>query len=77
MFGGPVVSRMAGQPEDDLGDSQKNAFDWCKEGNIDRLKECVSPASVNTRDDQVWVGRYRLHLSSLICPGYGIAALGM
>ena len=49
---------MAGQLEDELSDSQKTAFDWCKEGNVDGLKRCVNHAFVNSRDDQVTVATF-------------------
>ena len=49
---------MAGQLEDELSDSQKTAFDWCKEGNVDGLKRCFNRTSVNSRDDQVNVAAF-------------------
>ena len=51
--GGPVVSRMADRSED-IPENQKNLFDWCKEGQIKKLEECLTQNhNIDAKDKQV------------------------
>lgn len=53
--GGPVVSRMAYEDEDDIPDSQKTLLDWCSEGAIKKVEECLkkSDVDINVKDEEV------------------------
>ena len=51
--GGPVVSRIIAEEEESVPDDQKTVFDWCKEGNVDRLSAMVTNQNVNSKDEQV------------------------
>ena len=53
------VSSMAGIEEDILPDDQKTAFDWCKDGKLDPMKEVISQSKmdINEPDDEgLWCG---------------------
>lgn len=49
---GPVVSRIAQNPEDILPDDKKTAFDWCKEGNMEKMAQ-KAMGELNQKDKQV------------------------
>lgn len=53
---GVGVSTLANQ-DDDIRDDQKTIFDWCKEGNIDRVTTLLSEKneaiSINKTDENV------------------------
>lgn len=54
--GGPVVSRMACEDDDDdIPDSQKTLLDWCSEGVIKKVEECLkkSDVDINVKDEEV------------------------
>ena len=49
---GPVVSTLAEKSEV-VPENQKDLFDWCKEGRLDKIKECLkSGEDINQRDDE-------------------------
>ena len=42
------------RPGDDVADSEKTLFDWCKEGNVDQLSSRLLPdTNVNGKDNMV------------------------
>lgn len=44
---GVGVSTLAGNAEEELSDQQKSIFDWCKEGNIDQVRQLLSHEGTN------------------------------
>lgn len=50
--GGPVVSTLM-REEEEISDKHKSVFDWCREGNVNRLAAMVTKAEVNTVDEEV------------------------
>eukprot|EP00118_Oscarella_pearsei_P009948 m.58858 g.58858 ORF g.58858 m.58858 type:complete len:248 (+) comp34838_c0_seq2:111-854(+) len=50
---GPVTSKMA-DTEEALGDEEKTPFDWCKEGNADKLSEILEmdPSVLQSVDEE-------------------------
>lgn len=51
-----MVSTLAGgntKDEDDVPDSEKTVFDWCKEGRVKKLESLVTEDCINTKDSQV------------------------
>ena len=50
---GPVQSRiMPIEREDSVAEEDKTVFDWCKEGNVERLQAALTPGNVDSRDEQ-------------------------
>lgn len=48
------MSTLAGRDtEETIADDKKTLFDWCKEGDIKKLRSLVTGANVNLTDDQV------------------------
>jgi len=44
---------MAADKHDDIPDSKKTIFDWCREGNIDKIKLLLKAADSNIKDENV------------------------
>jgi len=51
--GGPVVSTLMKEQEDEIPEQDKSVFDWCKEGNVDRLSAMLSASNVGSVDEEV------------------------
>ena len=49
---GACVSTMVND-ECDLPDDQKTVFDWCKDGNINRVTSLLKNTDVNQKDAEV------------------------
>lgn len=51
---GVTVSVMA-RTESDMSDGEKTVFDWCKEGNVEKVREILGSNSsiVDGLDDEV------------------------
>ena len=48
------MSTLAGMDaEESLADDKKTLFDWCKEGDMKKLRALVTESNVNQTDDQV------------------------
>ncbi|XP_013410093.1 acyl-CoA-binding domain-containing protein 6 [Lingula anatina] len=60
-FGGVVVSTMP-NPDSDLKDEEKTIFDWCKEGDLEKLTKSLKKegADINVKDGE---GMCLLHWS--------------
>ncbi|ESO92875.1 hypothetical protein LOTGIDRAFT_84981, partial [Lottia gigantea] len=43
---GIAVSRMVCE-DDDIDDCDKTVFDWCKDGNVDKVKTCLNENTLN------------------------------
>ena len=50
--GGPVVSTLM-KDEEVIPDQEKSLFDWCKEGNGERLAAMLDREQVNDKDEEV------------------------
>jgi hypothetical protein len=50
--GGPTVSVLA-RTEENLKDEEKSLFDWCKEGNVEKIRELLNPDNINHQDEDV------------------------
>jgi hypothetical protein len=48
--GGPTVSVLA-RTEENLKDEEKSLFDWCKEGNVEKIRELLNPDNINHQDE--------------------------
>ena len=48
---GAAVSTMA--DKQDIPDNQKTIFDWCREGNTDKIKLLLKETDCNIKDENV------------------------
>lgn len=53
--GGPVISTLMNNTSDVILEKDKTIFDWCKEGNVEKLESTVTETNVNSLDDQVFI----------------------
>ena len=53
---GPVVSTLMKEQEEDIPEEDKSVFDWCKEGNVDRLSAMLSGSNIGSVDEEVRTG---------------------
>jgi ankyrin repeat protein len=37
--------------EENLKDEEKSLFDWCKEGNVEKIRELLNPDNINHQDE--------------------------
>ena len=48
------MSRFVDQePDAVIPDRDKSVFDWCKEGQVERLRALLTASNINNKDDQV------------------------
>ena len=52
---GLAVSTPARPEEDVIDDKHKSIFDWCKEGNMSRVRTMLQSADINAKDDMVGI----------------------
>lgn len=52
------MSRFVDQePDAVIPDNDKSVFDWCKEGQVERLSLLLTASNINDKDDQVGIKR--------------------
>ena len=44
---------MLARTEENLKDEEKSLFDWCKEGNVEKIRELLNPDNINHQDEDV------------------------
>ena len=60
---GAAVSTMA--DKQDIPDNQKTIFDWCREGNTDKIKLLLKETDCNIKDENVSALLSNVHLIAL------------
>ncbi len=51
------------EKEEIIPDNQKTIFDWCREGDLDKIKDCLKHNDIDQIDEQVRVYYLSLYIS--------------